>query len=263
MTDFVGTEKLVALQKRIHARQSLIDQDINLVNGGRLMHFLDPELTGWDTVRSYAEEDQLVGFPAVQEEQLIPLIHKYFGRSWKTPTWHCLMGGVARVLDHCHNVVKSNPLPANWRITNLEQPDSGQVDAIQALNIETGVLPYPAYYVRSEVLPVFTVCVLNADEELVATASVADRYDPKSRLGGSVFAGNVSVSPGCRGKGLGKLANALALIESHKRFNWEVVTEQAAADNPASRAMIESCGLDHSAGLVTIALSNSDERITR
>jgi hypothetical protein len=263
MTDFIGTDKLIALQKRIHARQSLIDGDINLVNGGRLMHFLDPELTGWDTVRRYAEEDQLIGFPAVQEEKIIPLIHRYLGVGWKTPTWHCLTGGVDRVLDYCRDVVKSNPLPISWSITTLEQPDSGRVDEIQALNVETGVLPYPAYYMQSEALPVLTVCVVNADNDLVATASVADRYNQNSRLGGYVFAGNVSVSTRCRGKGLGKLANALALIESQKRFNWNVVTEQAASDNPASRAMIISCGLDDTAGLVTIAASNIDDRITR
>ncbi len=263
MTDFIGTDKLIVLQKRIHARQSLIDGDINLVNGGRLMLFLDPELIGWDTVRRYAEEDQLIGFPAVQEEKMIPLIHRYLGVGWKTPTWHCLTGGVDRVLDYCRDVVKSNPLPISWSITTLEQPDSGRVDEIQVLNVETGVLPYPAYYMRSEVLPVLTVCVLNADKDLVATASVADRYDQTSRLGGYVFAGNVSVSVGCRGKGLGKLANALALIESQKRFNWTVVTEQAAPDNPVSRAMIISCGLDDTAELVTIAVSNTGERITR
>ena len=78
-----------------------------------------------------------------------------------------------------------------------------------------------------------------------------------------MFAGNVSVSTGCRGKGLGKLVNALALIESQKRLNWNVVTEQFALDNPVSRAMIISCGLDDTAGLVTIAVSNTGERITR
>jgi hypothetical protein len=263
MADFIGTDKLIALQKRIHARQSLIDGDINLVNGGRLMLFLDPELTGWDTVRRYAEEDQLIGFPAVQEGKMIPQIHGQLGVGWETPTWHCLTGGVDRVLDYCGGVVKSNPLPTSWSITTLEQPDSGRVDEIQALNAETGVLPYPAYYMRSEALPVLTVCVLSADNELVATASVADRYNQNSRLRGYVFAGNVSVSTRCRGKGLGKLANALALIESQKRFNWNVVTEQAALDNPVSRAMIISCGLDDTAGLVTIAASNMDDRITR
>ncbi|MFT5112297.1 MAG: hypothetical protein ACI8P9_001621 [Parasphingorhabdus sp.] len=78
-----------------------------------------------------------------------------------------------------------------------------------------------------------------------------------------MFAGNVSVSTVSRGKGLGKLVNAHALIESQKRFSWQVVTEQAALDNPSSRAMITSCGLDDIAGLVTIAVSNTGERITR
>ena len=64
-------------------------------------------------------------------------------------------------------------------------------------------------------------------------------------------------------KGLASVVNALALIESQKRFNWNVITEQAALDNSVSRAMIMSCGLDDTAGLVTIAVSNTGERITR
>jgi len=262
MTDFIGTDKLIKVQKRIHARQSLIDGDINLVNGGRLMLFLDPELTGWGTVKRYAEEDRLIVLPAVQEEETISLIHRHLGTGWDTSIWHCFTGGVDQVLDYCLSVVKSNPLPISWSVTTLQHPDNSQIDEIQALNTETGVLPYPAYYMRSEVLPVLTVCVRNADKDLVATASVADRYDQNSRLGGYAFAGNVSVSTRCRGKGLGKLANALALIESQKRFNWNVVTEQAAPDNPVSLAMIMSCGLDDTAGLVTIAASNFDDRIT-
>jgi len=70
------------------------------------------------------------------------------------------------------------------------------------------------------------------------------------------------VSTQCRGKGLGKLTNALALIEFQKRFNWNVVTEQVAPDNPVSLAMIVSCGLDDTAGLVSVAASYTDERFT-
>jgi hypothetical protein len=79
MTDCIGTDKLVALQKRVQIRQPVIEGDINLVNGERLMHFLGPELTGWGRVRRYTEENQLIGFPAGQEEKMIPLVYRYFG----------------------------------------------------------------------------------------------------------------------------------------------------------------------------------------
>jgi hypothetical protein len=124
MTDYIGTDKSIALQKRIHARQPVIDGDMYLVNGGRLMHFLDPEQTGWDTLRRYAEEDQLIGFPAVQKEIIIPLIYKHLGAYWKTPIWYCLTGGVDRVLDYSRDVIKSNPLPISWNVTTLEKPDN-------------------------------------------------------------------------------------------------------------------------------------------
>jgi hypothetical protein len=68
--------------------------------------------------------------------------------------------------------------------------DTRQVTEIQTLNMKTGVLPYPAYYMRSEASSVLTVCVLNENKNFVATASVANCYDQNSRLGGHVFAEN-------------------------------------------------------------------------
>ena len=73
----------------------------------------------------------------------------------------------------------------------------------------------------------------------------------------------VSVDDSHRGRGLGKLVNALALVESQARFGWASVIEAVAADNPASAAMIRACGLDCSAGLWSVAAINSDERFTR
>ena len=62
----------------------------------------------------------------------------------------------------------------------LPEPDLSDV---QNLNSATGVAPYPAYYMRSEALPVLTACIRDAGGDLVATASVADRYHKDCRLG--------------------------------------------------------------------------------
>jgi hypothetical protein len=263
MPAFIGTDNSIALQKRLRDRQPEIARSPHLVNGGRILHFLDPEKTGWNRVRELAEEDQLAGFPMVRQDLTLRRIEEHLGSQWRTPTWHVLLGDANRVLSACEAVIDTVDLPGGWHTTMHDCPNEDRIAEIQTLNAETGVFPYPAYYTRSEAVPVLTACIRDAQGALVATASVADRYHADGRLGGHVFAGMVSVSGTCRGKGLGKLINALALVESHKRFGWKVATEQVAPDNPVSRAMILACGLDHSQGLVTVAAINSDESLTR
>lgn len=263
MPEFIGAENSIAVQKRLRDRQPEIARTPHLANGGRVLHFLDPEETGWDRVRELAEADSLAGFPLVSRDAMIRRIGEQLGPQWRTPAWHALLGRADRVLPACQAVVESVALPDDWQVTHDDCPDEARLAAVQALNQATGVAPYPAYYMRSEALPVLTTGLWAAEGPLVATASVADRYHPESRLGGHVFAGMVSVSERYRGRGLGKLVNALALIESQRRFGWTVATEQVAADNPASKAMILACGLDHSEGLSSVAAINSDERFSR
>lgn len=241
----------------------MIAQTPALVNGGRVLHCLDPDAVGWDVVRQLAGEDRLIGFPVMDPDVAVGLIRDNLGPQWKTPVWHALLGGKEQVLAACAAVIAAVPLAAGWSVVHYSCPSEAQLAQVQALNAQTGVAPYPAYYMRSEAVPVLTTCIHDETGDLIATASVADRYHPDSRLGGHIFAGMVSVSETRRGWGLGKLVNARALVESQARFGWEVATEQVAADNVASRAMIMACGLTHDAGLVSVAAMNSDETFSR
>ena len=263
MPEFLGTENSIAVQKRLRERQTEIAQSPDLVNGGRILHFLQPEKTGWARVRELANEDRLAGFPLVRREDIVSQIERHLGPQWKVPAWDALTGSADRVLRACESVIASVALPDGCESSTNNCPDEDTIALIQSLNSETGVAPYPAYYTRSEAVSVLTACILDRDGSLVATASVADRYHAAGRLGGHVFAGMVSVAGRFRGRGLGKLVNAIALVESHRRFGWEVATEQVAPDNPASKAMIMACGLDHSDGLSSVAAINSDESFSR
>jgi len=263
MPEFMGTDRSIALQRRLRDRQPEIDRSQHLVNGARIMHFLDPEKTGWGKVRELAEEDGLVGFPVVSPDDTICMIKDQLGARWETSVFDALLGDAARVLSACATVIDAVGLPAGWRASMHDCPDERQITEVQALNAETGVSPYPAYYMRSEFLPVLTACIRDDQGKLVATASVADRYHRDSRLGGHVFAGMVSVSDENRGRGLGKLINALALVESQRRFGWRVATEHVAVDNAVSRSMILACGLDQARGLTSITATAPEEGFTR
>ena len=166
-------------------------------------------------------------------------------------------------LAACTTLIDEIQLPDGWAVTFLDCPSDEEIAQVQDLNDKTGVSPYPAYYMRSEAVPLLTTCIHDASGVLIATASVADRYHAASRLKNHVFAGMVSVSEDARGRDIGKLINALALRESHARFGWTYATEHVAQDNPASAAMITACGLDHSQDLWSVLAIKSDESFSR
>ena len=263
MPEFVGSDSSIALQKRLRARQPDIARSADLANGARILHVVAPEVTGWARVRALEEEDGLLGFPLVAEVSTTRDLKAHLGPDWSLHVWHALTGPADRVLQSCKAVIDAVTLPKDWQANMQVRPSEEEIAEIQALNAETGVAPYPAYYTRSEALPVLTACLRDETGALVATASVADRYHPEGRLAGHVFAGMVSVADRCRGQGLGKLINALALTESQTRFGWRFATEQVAPDNAASLAMIRACGLDHADGLASVAASRSSEKFSR
>jgi len=263
MAEFLGTENQIRTQKRIRDRQPWIAETPGLANGGRVLHFVEPDDVGWDRVAELAQEDKLAGFPCVAKEETVAAIHAHLGPHWKTPSWEVYLAPPERVLPACEAIVKEVVLPDGWRIDPLERPNGGQVSAIQALNERTGVLPYPAYYSRGEAVPVLTACISDGSGALVATASAALRYHPGSRLAGYVFAGMASVSPSHRRRGLGRLVNAVMLLESQARFGWTRAKEQVAPENAASQAMIRACGLDSGEGYVSVVAIGSDDSFSR
>ncbi|WP_162932980.1 GNAT family N-acetyltransferase [Roseovarius sp. EL26] len=263
MAEFIGTEQAVALQKHLRNLQSVIANTPELSNGGRTLHFLNPEVTGWEHVREIADQYRIIGFPVVQADDMVAQIRQYLGPDWETPKWLAYLGERDRVLKACETVQRDVLLPDGWRVEHHVEPPNMMIVEVQNLNLKTGVAPYPAYYMRSEAVPVLTSCIRDHQGVVVATASVADRYHAQGRLAGHVFAGMVSVDETCRGRGLGKLINALALIESAARFNWTAVTEHVAADNMASRAMIAACGLGDSAGMHSVIALRPGETFTR
>lgn len=261
--EFFGSANQIRVQKRLRDRQPWIATTPAVSNGGRILHFVEPDRLGWNRVAELANEDRLAGFPCVIRDEVVGAIRARLGPHWRILSWNAFLGPADRVRPVCERLIETVDLPAGWRIEVLERPDEDRIAAIQALNAATGVSPYPAYYSRGEAVPIVTVCISDGSGELAATASAAQRYHPESRLAGHVFAGMVSVSPAHRRQGLGRLANAVALVESHARFGWTMAKEHVAADNAASQAMVEACGLGNGEGRVSLVALDSDEGFTR
>lgn len=260
MADYMGSEASIALQKRLHARWDMIQGNPGFASGGRLLIYVEPDPASWPDARKLAEEDGFIALVVMDKEQVEAEIAYGLGDGWRTDYWDAFLGDPTEVLTASHRVAQTTPLPLGWRLDASLTPSAEEIDQVQRLNLATGVSPNPAVVGAG---PMLTVMVRDSDGQLVASASAGMFFHPESRLAGTVFVGLVSVDPGARGKGLGKLANARALIESHAAMGWSRATEFVAADNPASRAMVAACGLNLDAAMVAAIATRGEERFTR
>lgn len=263
MAEYVGSESQQSLQKRLRQKQGWFKETPGAFNGGRILGFDDPEQIGWPEVAKLTSIDKLALFPLFPKDQIFDNLTRHLGANWRTPHWLAYLGQPEDVIGVSRARIEEIWLPKGWTVEATEAPSDQQIESIQALNSETGVSPYPAYFSRGEAAPIVTICIVDAEGQLKATASGAMRYHPESRLGGYLFAGMVSVKSDSRGIGLGKLANAVLMVESHARLSWTIVQEQAAPDNPASIAMIQSCGLTFDENIISVVAMDSDETFTR
>lgn len=235
----------------------------DIANGGRVMNYLMPEATGWDEIGTYLEQDGVVALNAQPRNTIEKDALEAFGPAYDYPTWDVYMGTDEDILAQCRRFLGSHELPEGWRVACLDCPDDDTLEAIQTLNLETGVAPYPAFYARSEVVPSMTGCIWDDRGTLVATSSVNARYHPQSRFGNYVFKGSTSVAPDQRGKSLGKFVNAHVLIESHAAMGWTGAVSQVSATNVASQKTIAAAGFIRQPELMTLAIVAKGKTFTR
>ena len=263
MSDFIGTDVFVALQKSLHARQSEFACNSIISNGGRIMNVLDPEVFGWDKLRQTAEEDLLVGITMVDRDTTLAKLSKLFGNDAEFPYWQVFTGASGTVLPRCEALLTAQPLPDGWTLQSFTHPSEGIIAQSQNLNIETDVAPYPGYYLQGEVMPSMLTCIFDETGKMIVCASGNMRYHADSPFAKWMFAGGVSVHPSQRRRGLGSYVSAALLRDSHASFGWTTVLEQAKADNLPSVGMITKCGLTAVLNKVTIVVNLTGGYVTR
>jgi GNAT superfamily N-acetyltransferase len=259
--EYAGSETHQRIQRRLRARHAEIAADPVLGNGGRVLNVLDPETFGWDRLVAEVEQDRFVALVAMERATIFDRIAAVFGPEIDTPCWDVFLGPADAVLTRCGALGAS--LPDGWRASSATAPEEATIAAVQALNAASGVAAMPAWYMRGEIAPQLTTTLHAPSGELAACALVGDRYHPDGPLAGTVFLGSVSVAPEHRGLGLGTTATARSLIDSHAAFGWTRALGLAAPDNPASRAMLQRCGLVRDPDRVTVVINVSGAGVTR
>lgn len=230
MAEYFGDDHVIATQIAIRSRASEFSQQPLLVNGGRIMHILDPDQYGWDKLRAAVERDGYLALTMVDQERTFARLASEFGTDVEYTFWESFTGTPTGVLPVCDNHVEGNPLPEGWTVNSHTHPDDDIIDESQRLNQQSGVLPLPAYYMRGDLVPGVLTVVRDADGVLAACASATMRYHPDGPLSGWLFAGAVTVNPDHRRRGLGSYVNAKLLRDSYDAFGWTTALEQARAE---------------------------------
>lgn len=263
MTEYVGSDRFVALQKALHARQSDFANDPVISNGGRIMNVLDPDAYGWDKLRRTAEQDLLLGLTMVDRDATLDKLSALFGDTAEFPYWQVFTGTSAAVLPACAALLSAAPLPKAWTLESFTHPSQDIIAEAQRLNLDTGIAALPSYYMRGEVMPSMLTCIFDETGAMRVCAVGSMRYHANSKLANWMFAGSVSVHPSLRRRGLGAHVNAALLRDSQAAFGWDTVLEQAKADNLASVGMIRKCGLAAVPNTVTIVVNLTGGFVSR
>ncbi len=263
MTDFLGDPSMVALQKMLVARRDIIDADPLCCNGGRLMHFLDPDAAGWDKVKSEAERYGMVGLMMVEQAAATAGARAIFGRDIQLPTWTAYAAPAAATTKASGQVIADRPLPPGWTVATTARPDADLISQCQALNHICGVAPSPEYYLSGRHYASALTTIHDANGTLAASAFAVDRHHKDGPLARSAFAGSVSVLPDHRGLGLGALTFAHLLRDSQPLIGCTHFHAGVKADNVPSSRMVAAAGLIHDPTRAVIVINLTGGYITR
>ncbi|MBL4812243.1 MAG: hypothetical protein JKX69_07800 [Rhodobacteraceae bacterium] len=263
MAEFKGSEFQIEIQKRMLTRHSWIKDNPEFANGGRVLNFLEPNVTGWDAIRKYLEEDGIVGLTAQPRATIKAEAFAVFGDGYDYPSWDVYYAPADVIADKCHAYLDSRALPKGWKIECFERPSDHIIEEVQSLNLETGVAPYAAFYTRGDVVPCMTACLWDEHGVLVATSSSNTRFHDSSRLAHYVFNGSISVKAERRGMSLGKLVNAHVMLESRDAMGWTHAITQVKPDNTASVKTVIASGFVHQNDLITLGIFTNGVVFTR
>lgn len=220
MADYMGSDSAIALQKRIRKRATELKDSPWISSGARVMLYVDPTPDTWPLARAIAEEDGFLCLPVMAPERSGEAVLQEFPPGWQYHRWDAFLGRAEDVLPACERVIASVTLPAGWTAMSSDAPTEAEIDEVQTLCHASGVSPNPAHAMTGELAPARTILIRDEVGQLMASAYAGMFFHPAGRLGKTTFAGLVCVADEARGKGLGKLANALVLRDSQGPLGW-------------------------------------------
>ncbi|MEK1894993.1 MAG: GNAT family N-acetyltransferase [Rhizobium sp.] len=240
--NYYGTEKQQRLQRQSDEAQARIAATPGLVQAGRFFSFDDFDRIDWAFVDERLAKDGVFGFrmmPATRIED----IRQKLGSSYRVDVWTVFRADRTTAVAACTPIAAAG-LPDRLTFLDvLARPEDETVRRIQLCMAGNGIAPFSADMLLGKIVPAVTVAVADEDGNIVATAHANLPFNTHSSYRGVAWVGLITVTADQRGKGLGRVVNALAIMAAFEKLGADEVVEFVHADNTASRRMIGSCGL--------------------
>lgn len=242
MAGFFGTEQQQALQKLACAMRDRIAGTPGFYNAGRFVGVDDPDRVRPEEMERMLARDRLLGLrmiPAAQAARLFPALE---ARGCRIDRWDILVGDAEGAGSRARAIAEA-PLPHGLRIMpQLAGPQDGDTVGLQQFLAANGLAPFPGTMLADQPPHAKTI-VLAAGDRIAAAGHAYFPHNGHSRWHRHAWVGLIAVDEAARGRGLGRLVNALLVRAAFEELGARHVYEMVAPSNVASRRMIEACGL--------------------
>jgi hypothetical protein len=264
MAGYFGNDSQQRLQAQAEASAELINRTPGACQAGRFMGCDDPRKFGWDRIGEIVERDGVCGFRLIDAADVPDIRSELLGRGCRFDTWDVFVADRDTALAASRESAEQ-PLPAGYSLwPTLGDPESKQVKDVQAMMASVGLVPFSGSMLTGEIGRSVTMVIGDDDARVVATAHGYMPHNTFSPYCDYAWGGLVAVAEVHRGRGLGKLVNALMIDRVFRALGASHIYELVSASNIPSRRMVEACGLRLEPALTCgIATPHESARFTK
>lgn len=263
MAGYFGTDIQRRLQAQAEESADFIAHTAGACQAGRTMGCDDPGQFGWDRIGDIVARDGVCGFRLLDTAEVPDVRSELLARGCRLDTWDVFLAERDAALA-ASRTFAGQPLPSGLSLwTTPDDPESEQIRSTQAMMASAGLVPFSGSLLTGEIGRSVTI-IMGDSDGVVATAHGYMPHNVFSRYRSYAWGGLVAVAESHRGKGLGKLVNALMIDQVFRKLGASHVYELVSASNIASRRMVEACGLRLEPTLTCgIATPHESARFTR
>ena len=239
---YFGTEAQISLQRRAEELYDWLYDTPGCCHPGRFCGTDDQNLLGWPTIEATLRRDKIFGFRLRPSTERQAISDRLGALGYQLHTWNVFVADAQDALSASRNHVESL-LPDDLSEHVLSRDDSdAQAQEIQEFMAENGIAPFSARLLRGDLGPAATPYIRDSANRVVACAHAYLPHNRHSVYRSTAWIGLVAVADEQRGRRLGTRVNARAICLAMEALGATSVYELVAADNEASRRMVESCG---------------------
>lgn len=264
MVGYFGTEHQQALQRRTHEQRHWIAATPGIYNAGRFAGVDDPDRLPWNTLATLLERDGVLGLRMISPQQVTRCFPPLEAMGCRIDTWDILVGEPRYAGGQAHAIVAKG-LPAGIAIQpHLSEAEGVNTRCVQQFLAANHLAPFPGTMLASRPPDATTIVLGDETGAIAATGHAYFPHNSHSPFCDHAWIGLIAVAEPWRGRGLGRLINALLIDCAFADLGARYVYQMVAPSNAASRRMVEGCGLRFAPDLCCgVAVPADAARFTR